>query len=339
MSITQAERDRVPPEDFAGPHESFPIRNQADVDNAARLIGHADDPEAVKRRIIAIAKRKGLRIPEAWQAGKSEDRMEVKTYQSATEIGDADQGIAHLLVSVFGNVDSDGDRLRPGAFQRTIERGKARNKFPPGVWSHDWKTPVARTQEMYEGDDGLHVIARFNLETQAGRETFSNIKHGIIDEYSFGFTDAKREAKDGANDITDLLMFEWSPTLVGANRETRTIAVKAAQSAMPARSLAESDEEVKAAFEALNSRVADYSGAWHAAWLKEARKLSTARRARLTEAHDTMREYLLSLGQSLDLIAELLTETDPDQSTRDEMQRQILRLQASTARANGVVLG
>jgi hypothetical protein len=65
------ERREMPESDFAGPHRSFPIRTQEDVDNAARLIGHAKDPEAVKRRIIEIARRKGFKIPEKWQ--KEED--------------------------------------------------------------------------------------------------------------------------------------------------------------------------------------------------------------------------------------------------------------------------
>lgn len=88
--IPQAERDKIPAEDFAGPDRTFPIRNQQDVSDAARLIGHADDPAAVKRRIIAIAKRKGLTIPDAWQAGKSGSDMEIKTYDSSASIPDAE---------------------------------------------------------------------------------------------------------------------------------------------------------------------------------------------------------------------------------------------------------
>lgn len=68
--MSQATRDKVPDSDFAGPHDSFPIRNQGDVDNAARLIGHADNPAAVKAAIIRIAKRKGLSLPDAWKEGK-----------------------------------------------------------------------------------------------------------------------------------------------------------------------------------------------------------------------------------------------------------------------------
>lgn len=65
-SIPQTERDKLPEDDFAGPHQSFPIRSQQDVADAARLIGHADNPEAVKEKIITIAKRKGFKIPDAW---------------------------------------------------------------------------------------------------------------------------------------------------------------------------------------------------------------------------------------------------------------------------------
>lgn len=65
------ERKDIPDEDFAGPDHSFPIVNQASVDDAASLIGKADNPEQVKAKIIAIAKRKGLDIPEAWRSYRS----------------------------------------------------------------------------------------------------------------------------------------------------------------------------------------------------------------------------------------------------------------------------
>lgn len=62
------EREDIPAEDYAGPDKSFPIVDQDSVDSAARLVGHADDPAAVKAKITAIAKRKGLKVPDAWTA-------------------------------------------------------------------------------------------------------------------------------------------------------------------------------------------------------------------------------------------------------------------------------
>lgn len=60
--------------DFGDPTgRKFPILDQDDVDSAAHLIGKAGNPEAVKARIIAIAKRKGLAIPDAWQESTQAD--------------------------------------------------------------------------------------------------------------------------------------------------------------------------------------------------------------------------------------------------------------------------
>lgn len=80
---TQAKRDALPREDFGDPsNEAFPIADQEDVDNAARLIGHADDPEAVKKRIIKIAQRKGLDIPDAWKSEKTETATARRDFNS-----------------------------------------------------------------------------------------------------------------------------------------------------------------------------------------------------------------------------------------------------------------
>lgn len=69
-TLDTKQRDALPAADFGDPAgRSFPIVDQDDVDSAAHLIGKAGNPEAVKARIIAIATRKGLTLPDAWQAG------------------------------------------------------------------------------------------------------------------------------------------------------------------------------------------------------------------------------------------------------------------------------
>lgn len=70
-------RADMPLSDFGDPDKrAFPIKTQTDVDNAARLIGHADNPDAVKKRIISIATRKGLRIPDAWKANNTQEQVQ-----------------------------------------------------------------------------------------------------------------------------------------------------------------------------------------------------------------------------------------------------------------------
>ena len=68
MAITVAERFKIASADFGDPSARlFPCRNQTELDSAATLYGKAKDPAAVKKRLIEIAKRKGLDIPESWK--------------------------------------------------------------------------------------------------------------------------------------------------------------------------------------------------------------------------------------------------------------------------------
>jgi hypothetical protein len=67
-TLNAAQRARLPLSDFGDPaRRLFPIVDASDVSDAAHLIGKAHNPAAVKARIIAIAKRKGFGIPDAWK--------------------------------------------------------------------------------------------------------------------------------------------------------------------------------------------------------------------------------------------------------------------------------
>ena len=98
--IPQKERDSYDESDFAGPGRSFPITSQAQLDAAAHLIGHAADPDAVKAKAIAIAKRKGFSLPDAWKekddkAERSEESELQAIYMPVTHLSrrDADEWI------------------------------------------------------------------------------------------------------------------------------------------------------------------------------------------------------------------------------------------------------
>jgi hypothetical protein len=68
--ISVKERDSISTEDFGWPEEKkYPIRNQKELNSAAKLIGRApaDKQASIKSRIKTIAKRKGLTLPESWK--------------------------------------------------------------------------------------------------------------------------------------------------------------------------------------------------------------------------------------------------------------------------------
>lgn len=152
----------------------------------------------------------------------------------------SDDGEIEAIVSVFGNVDSYNERVMPGAFTKSIAR-----KLPKGVWMHDWSQPVAKTLEARElaPDDqlikslalpdevkaagGLYIRGKFNLNTQRGREAYSDVKEEIVDEFSIGYeTLSDGQGTDGVRELLEINLFEWSPVLVGANRSTALLGIK-----------------------------------------------------------------------------------------------------------------
>ncbi len=69
-NLTQSQRLKLPLSDFGWPDKRlYPIVDASDVSDAASLIGKAPAPMRgrIKARIIAIAKRKGFAIPDAWK--------------------------------------------------------------------------------------------------------------------------------------------------------------------------------------------------------------------------------------------------------------------------------
>jgi hypothetical protein len=68
-SLTPKERFKLPASNFGDPvARLYPIIDDGDVQSAALLLGKAKDPATVKARIIAIARRKNLKLPAAWEA-------------------------------------------------------------------------------------------------------------------------------------------------------------------------------------------------------------------------------------------------------------------------------
>jgi len=106
MALSQKERDQIDDSDFAGPDQSFPIDSQEHLDAAAHLIGHAADPAAVKKKAIAIAKRKGFTLPKSWQ-DEEKQRMDEATIIRADGSHDPFSGSHSHAHPAFGSQGGD----------------------------------------------------------------------------------------------------------------------------------------------------------------------------------------------------------------------------------------
>jgi len=228
----------------------------------------------------------------------------------ATEAG---AGIVEAIVSVFGNTDHANEVVMPGAFKASLER-----KLPKGVWAHNWHMPIAKTLEARElapGErnerGGLYIKGQFNLDTQAGREAYSNIKFGIIDEFSIGYRVVREvEAKDSdTRELHEIELYEWSPVLVGMNPETELLGIKSQLPPASGDTIDPTKEPATFAYQADYTLVVlkafmERAKALYELRAKEGRVLSTANRGRIKTCLDSMQ------GLAADLEA-LLVMTEP----------------------------
>ena len=149
---------------------------------------------------------------------------------------DDEKGAVEAVFSVYNNLDSDGDVVIPGA----IKSGFKDNQVPM-VFAHKWDQPIGKG--VIETDDDKAIFkGSFFMGTEAGKEAYNLAKEmGDLQEWSFGFRINDYEVapftKDGSDEVDarylkDLEVFEVSPVLVGANRETYTLAIKSGEEAI-----------------------------------------------------------------------------------------------------------
>ena len=149
-------------------------------------------------------------------------------------------GLFAALVSAFNNDDLNGDRMMPGAFSRTIEEWRARKRPIPVVWSHGHENPEdfigeVDPADVKETDAGLVVAGKLFVDrSERAASIFDLMKRGLISAWSFAFTTKdERIADDGVREVLDVDLIEVGPTLVGANPDAQTIALKALDTKSP----------------------------------------------------------------------------------------------------------
>lgn len=143
------------------------------------------------------------------------------------KIVDEAAGIVEAMVNTLERVDLDGEVILDGAFDRFIDRG---GRLPKVCWFHQLTQPVGKCLETRQVGNQQWVRAQFNLETQRGREAFSDVAFGAIEEWSVGFyvTEAEYQEREGKRRrcIRELEWVEFSPVLVGASPGTTTVSAK-----------------------------------------------------------------------------------------------------------------
>jgi HK97 family phage prohead protease len=137
------------------------------------------------------------------------------------------------LVSVYGNVDYQGDRVMPGAFTRTIAKWEASGDPVPVIFSHLWSDPfcfLGEVRTFRDTPQGLVVECDLDKDTEFSRQVLKLIETRRMTKWSFAYdVSEERVGADGANELLELDIIEVGPCLSGANPLTDTLSRKAVQ--------------------------------------------------------------------------------------------------------------
>jgi HK97 family phage prohead protease len=142
------------------------------------------------------------------------------------EIKDIDEGkgIVTGYFSAFGNVDSDGDMIMPGAFTKTIKENSKRIKH---LWQHDVRYPLSKPSVLKEDTFGLYFESQIS-KTSYGRDVLQLYKDGVVDEHSIGFRTERKNPKEKYTELIELKLWEGSTVTFGANENTPFTGMKSA---------------------------------------------------------------------------------------------------------------
>lgn len=140
---------------------------------------------------------------------------------------DTKKGIITGYFSAFGNIDSDGDVMMPGAFKRSIQdwgpKGKGRIKH---LLNHDPASPLGNLQVLDEDNYGLYYESLLGKH-RLGLDFAKMVESDLIKEHSIGFRTLREQKSNDANEIHEVMLFEGSSlTAWGANEATPVINMK-----------------------------------------------------------------------------------------------------------------
>lgn len=133
--------------------------------------------------------------------------------------------------SIFGNVDSYGERVVQGAFASSIRKHQTEGRMPALLWQHRADEPIGRWTDMHEDDIGLWMAGEFNLNTSRGKDAYAHAQAGDVDGLSIGYEEVRSQPNGKVLDLLELRLRETSIVTFPANPRSRITGVKAESSA------------------------------------------------------------------------------------------------------------
>lgn len=151
----------------------------------------------------------------------------MKTKDFALHVKDvSDEGTFTGYGSIFGNLDSYGEKVMPGAFAESLAKHRQDGSKPLMLWQHNPDEPIGVWEDLAEDGKGLKGTGRFVMETARGREAHALLRAGAIRGLSIGYREIETSPDGSARLLKKLDLLEISVVSFPANRRARVEAVK-----------------------------------------------------------------------------------------------------------------
>lgn len=128
--------------------------------------------------------------------------------------------------SIFGNVDSYGEKVVPGAFVESLAKHRREGSSVLMLWNHNPSEPIGVWEDLAEDAKGLWGKGRLLLDIQRAREVHSLAKNNAIGGLSIGYRELDTDQDGSIRLLKKLDLYEISPVTFPANRRARIEGVK-----------------------------------------------------------------------------------------------------------------
>lgn len=151
------------------------------------------------------------------------------TGEGAVKDVDTVKGIITGYFSIFGNKDSDGDIIMPGAYKKTLRENGPDSAKPRilHLYMHDSYKPLAKPHVLKEDKTGLYFESSIS-HTTLGKDVIQLYQDKVLTEHSIGYQIVKREVdeREEVQKLIELKLWEGSTVSWGANMDALVSTVK-----------------------------------------------------------------------------------------------------------------
>mgnify|MGYP001557777050 FL=1 len=150
------------------------------------------------------------------------------TVEAVTDV-DQVKGIVTGYFSIFGNKDTDGDIVMPGAYKKTLKENGPGSERPRilHLYMHDSYKVLGKPSVLKEDKKGLYFETQIS-QTTLGKDILQLYMDKVLTEHSIGYQIIKREVDESTETqkLIELKLWEGSTVGWGANVDAIVESVK-----------------------------------------------------------------------------------------------------------------